>query len=148
MASHSFNFEGGEILTGMGASWFVSYAYYENLDPAHKNWSRVPTVQARLSRYNRGRIYHEAWLQQVLKMNPDNLEKNTIGLSARTVKRMAKEILDRWHHKEDYPIKSPQNEKQIAKKTEAIDPEMEEKIGSICLVVGIIVFILLIILFL
>ena len=29
MSAHNFPFEGGEILTGMGASWFVSYAYYE-----------------------------------------------------------------------------------------------------------------------
>ena len=40
MASHNFAFEGGEILTGMGASWFVSYAYYEKVDPTHKNWAR------------------------------------------------------------------------------------------------------------
>ncbi len=32
MASHNFSFEGGEILTGMGASWFVSYAYYQHID--------------------------------------------------------------------------------------------------------------------
>lgn len=29
MGAHNFSFEGGEILTGMGASWFVSYAYYK-----------------------------------------------------------------------------------------------------------------------
>ena len=34
MGAHNFSFEGGEILTGMGASWFVSYAYYEKVDPA------------------------------------------------------------------------------------------------------------------
>lgn len=37
MASHNFAFEGGEILTGIGASWFVSYAYYETVDPSHRN---------------------------------------------------------------------------------------------------------------
>ena len=32
MGSHNFSFEGGEILTGMGASWFVSYAYYQHIN--------------------------------------------------------------------------------------------------------------------
>lgn len=48
MASHNFAFEGGEILTGMGASWFVSYAYYKTVDPSHKNWAKVPTTQTRI----------------------------------------------------------------------------------------------------
>jgi hypothetical protein len=28
MARNAFNFEGGEELVTMGASWFVSYSYY------------------------------------------------------------------------------------------------------------------------
>lgn len=54
MAVHNFTFEGGEILTGMGASWFVSYAYYEKIDRNHKNWAKVSTTQPRLSKYNKG----------------------------------------------------------------------------------------------
>lgn len=96
MASHNFNFDGGEILAGMGASWFVSYAYYDRIDRSHRNWDRVSTTQVRLSRYNKGRAYHKAWLQEVMVMNPDNLNKNTIGLDAHQTKAMAKEILDRW----------------------------------------------------
>lgn len=34
---HCFNFEGGEDLTTMGASWFVSYAYYCNVGSSHQN---------------------------------------------------------------------------------------------------------------
>ena len=96
MAAHNFSFEGGEILTGMGASWFVSYAYYEKVDRTHRNWDRVSTAQSRLSKYNKGRAYHKAWLREVLVMNPANLDKNTIGLSASQTKAMAKEILDHW----------------------------------------------------
>ena len=95
MASHNFAFEGGEILTGMGASWFVSYAYYERVDPTHRNWAKVSTTQSRLSRYNRGRKYHKAWLNEVLVMNPVNLNKNTIGLDAAQTKSMAKAVLDK-----------------------------------------------------
>ena len=93
MASHNFAFEGGEILTGMGASWFVSYAYYEKVDLTHKNWAKVSTTQSRLSRYNKGRKYHKAWLNEVLVMNPANLNKNTIGLDAAQTKAMAKAVL-------------------------------------------------------
>ena len=93
MASHNFAFEGGEILTGMGASWFVSYAYYERVDPTHRNWAKVSTTQSRLSRYNRGRKYHKAWLNEVLVMNTANLNKNTIGLDAAQTKAMAKAVL-------------------------------------------------------
>lgn len=93
MASHNFQFEGGEILTGMGASWFVSYAYYEKVDPTHRNWAKVSTAQARISKYNIGRQYHKAWLNEVLSMNPANLSKNTIGLDAVQTKAMAKAVL-------------------------------------------------------
>ena len=96
MAAHHFNFEGGEILTGMGASWFVSYAYYEKIDKSHQNWSKVSTASSRLSKYNKGRAYHKAWLNEVLSMNPVNLDKNTIGLDAQETKAMAKAILRQW----------------------------------------------------
>lgn len=93
MAAHNFTFEGGEILTGMGASWFVSYAYYEKIDRTHMNWSKVATTQPRISKYNKGKPYHRIWLEEVISMNPANLNKNTIGLDASQTKRMAKELL-------------------------------------------------------
>ncbi len=96
MASHNFSFEGGEILTGMGASWFVSYAYYDKIDKSHRNWDRVATTQPRLSKYNKGKPYHKIWLQEVINMNPANLNKNTIGIDARQTKAMAKELLEKW----------------------------------------------------
>ena len=61
---------------------------------------RVSTTQPRISKYNKGRPYHRAWLQEVLAMNPANLNKNTIGLDATQTKAMAKVILkdsDNWH---------------------------------------------------
>ena len=94
MAAHNFTFEGGEILTGMGASWFVSYAYYEKIARTHMNWSKVATTQPRISKYNKGKPYHRIWLEEVISMNPANLNKNTIGLDASQTKRMAKELLN------------------------------------------------------
>lgn len=96
MATHSFSFEGGEILSKMGATWFVSYAYYEKIDSLHKNWGVVSTASSRIFRYNQGRCYHKAWLEEVTKMNPKNLNTNTIGLAAVTVKEMAQELLENW----------------------------------------------------
>ncbi len=93
MTAHNFTFEGGEILTGMGATWFVSYAYYERIDKNHKNWARVSTIQPRMSKYNKGRPYHKAWLKEITTMNSANLNKNTIGLDAQSTKAMAKELL-------------------------------------------------------
>ena len=94
MAAHDFNFEGGEILAKMGATWFVSYFYYEKLDKTHDNWSRVSTIQSRISKYNKGKPYHRIWLKEVISMNPVNLNKNTIGLEASKTKLMAKALLD------------------------------------------------------
>lgn len=96
MASHNFSFAGGEILTGIGASWFISYAYYEKIDRKHRNWDRVATTQTRISKYNKGRLYHNDWINEVIAMNPANLNKNTIGLSAEQTKSMAKELLEKW----------------------------------------------------
>ena len=96
MAAHNFNFAGGELLTGMGASWFVSYAYYNKIDKTHKNWDKVATTQSRISKYNKGKSYHKDWLKEVINMNPANLNKNTIGLDATQTKAMAKELLDKW----------------------------------------------------
>lgn len=95
MASHNFSFEGGEILTGIGASWFVSYAYYQHIDKEHTNWDRVATTQPRISKYNKGKDFHKTWLQEIVNMNPLNLSKNTIGLSSTDIKRMANELLEK-----------------------------------------------------
>lgn len=95
MTSHSFNFAGGEALTQMGATWFVSYAYFEKIDAGHKNWELVDTCEQRKRIYNRTREYHIFWLQKVLDMNPLQLNRNTIELDASIAKKYAKELLMR-----------------------------------------------------
>ena len=64
--------------------------------PGAMNWKKVSTAQSRISKYHSGREYHKVWLDEVLTMNPANLDKNTIGLDAQRVKMMAREILDHW----------------------------------------------------
>ena len=99
MANHNFCFAGGEILTTMGAAWFVSYAYYEKIDKTHRSWAGVSTAQTRISSYKRGSSFHRAWLQEILSMNPLRLEKNTIGLSSHRIKAMAQELLSMQEEK-------------------------------------------------
>lgn len=93
MTNHDFSFEGGKLLKYMGATWFVSYAYYEHIDNSHKNWEKVSTSKSRIHNYHKGQQYHKAWLQYVLSMNEKNLSKNTIGVSPSETKRMARELL-------------------------------------------------------
>ena len=92
--SHPFNFWGGEELSHMGATWFVSYAYYCNVNSQHMAWQRVKTHPSRISMYNRTGQYHEYWLQQVLQMDNARLNTNTLGLPASATKRMASLILN------------------------------------------------------
>lgn len=95
MAHHGFAFDGGDRLSAMGATWFVSYAYYDRVDPNHKNWEKVSTAKNRIGQYNSTHRYHKAWLEEVLKMNPANLNKNSIGLTAQETQTMAKKLLGR-----------------------------------------------------
>ena len=93
MARHTFHFDGGEYLTTMGAVWFVSYCYYDRIDKAHLNWKKISTISNRLSIYRRTVNFHNYWLNMVLEMNDDNLNKNTLGLLGQEVKIMAKKLL-------------------------------------------------------
>jgi hypothetical protein len=94
MKNHAFNFDGGEILSKIAASWFVSYAYYSYIDEEEKNWVKV-SHSSRISRFNNSKQYHNFWLKQVLQMNDNNLNKNKIGLCAERIKEMAKITLQR-----------------------------------------------------
>ena len=93
MASHIFNFDGGEHLAKIGASWFVSYMFFELADKTHTNWKKVLTAKYRISIFNRTKKYHNFWLQQVLNMNDKRLSSNTIKLKPIEIKTMAKKLL-------------------------------------------------------
>lgn len=93
MNNHPFSFAGGEILTMMGATWFVSYSYYEKIDKTHTNWQLVKTANMSKSKYLNSRNYHKFWLEQVLSMDEDRLNTNTLQIDAYETKRMASELL-------------------------------------------------------
>lgn len=91
--AHDFAFVGGDVLSKIGATWFVSFAYYEIVDPSHRNWSLVKTSATRQSTFRHSREYHRVWLEQVARMNPSLLDRNTIGVAAHDCKAMALAVL-------------------------------------------------------
>lgn len=91
---HGFSFEGGDVLDKMGAAWFVSYAYSLRKDPTHKNWSRIATTKMRVAFFEKALPYHRFWLYKILHMDDKRLNRNTIGITAAQVKKMAHELLD------------------------------------------------------
>lgn len=93
--SNAFNFDGGELLSKMGATWFVSYSYFKEIDGSHKNWNLINNATNRISVYNRSIKYHKFWLEQVLIMNDSRLRTNHINLSPTDTKLMAQKILDK-----------------------------------------------------
>ena len=90
---HTFTFDGGEMLTTIGTTFFVSYLYYQYVDATHRNWEKVATKSSRISSIDSSKRYHSNWLNLVGSMNEANLSKNSIGLSGAEVKEMAKAIL-------------------------------------------------------
>ena len=94
---HDFNFEGGEILTKIGAAWFVSYAYYNYVDKKHLAWKNPKfsdlSVQSRTSNYNKSTKFHLGWLHEVTRMQQLDKHVNKCGLHSTQIKEMAAEIL-------------------------------------------------------
>lgn len=95
LLGHDFNFAGGDKLAKIGATWFVSYCYYDLIDKSHLNWMSISTVSSRKSTYANTGVYHHLWLEEILKMDIDRLNSNTINLNGFEVKKMAEEILSR-----------------------------------------------------
>lgn len=91
---HDFNFDGGEYLTKMGASWFVSYMYYLKIDNMHLNWDKIKTANTRINVFDKTTKYHKFWLNEVLKVSNDKLNTNKIGINAYETKRMANQLLN------------------------------------------------------
>ncbi len=90
---HVFSFDGGEQLTTIGATFFVSYLFYQHVDKTHLNWDSIKTKNSRISTINRSEQYHRAWLERINDMNDANLNKNSLSLNCATVKEMARAVL-------------------------------------------------------
>ena len=91
--SHDFGFAGGDALRAIGASWFVSYAYYKEIDPNHTIWKMVKTYKDREKSYETSREYHPVWLREVLSMSDKKLNTSSLHLGSSVIKQMALDIL-------------------------------------------------------
>ena len=95
----AFSFNGGEKLSRMGASWFVSYCYYDLIDKNHNNWNKISSEKSKSSRksiYNNSKEFHKFWLEQILKMEAEKLNKNLIELESNQIKTMAQYCLQKF----------------------------------------------------
>ena len=96
MSRHVFQFSGGEDLTTMGATWFVSFYFYKEIDHNHLNWRKVSTYKNRESVFNRINLQMKKfYLNQILEMDITNLNKNKLDLNGLKIKEMARELLAR-----------------------------------------------------
>ena len=86
---HTFSFEGGDKLTTIGATFFVSYLYYLHIDSSHTNWNSIKTQKSRISTLKSSGKYHAGWLRNIASMSDANLNRNTLGLHAEEIKKMA-----------------------------------------------------------
>lgn len=93
MSTHPFNFNGGSELSSMGATWFVSYAYYTHIDKSHKTWEKLKTHPYRASVFRRTTHYHKYWLERILEMDEKRLNTNMLQIDASRVKEMARQLL-------------------------------------------------------
>lgn len=91
---HTFAFPGGEQLTTIGATFFVSYLYCLHVDSTHRSWESIKTKASRISTLISSKQFHAAWLERVGGMSDANLSKNTLGLDGAKVKAMARAILE------------------------------------------------------
>ena len=91
--SHGFSFSGGEELSKMGATWFITYAYAEQIDLTEVRWQKSKTYASRASMYNRTRQYHHDWYVEITKMSDKKLETNQIGVCAAEAKSMAQKLI-------------------------------------------------------
>ncbi|HRH87737.1 MAG TPA: hypothetical protein PLO41_12875 [Rubrivivax sp.] len=94
MTRNTFTFDGGEQLTTVGATFFVSYLYYLHVDSTHRNWDSIQTKSSRISTITSSTKYHRAWLEHVGGMSDARLSRNTLGLDGAKVKAMARLVLE------------------------------------------------------
>ena len=93
---YPFNCNGGQILSRIGASFFISYLYYLKVDTNHKAWDSFKNKSVKTTRIkliNRYSIYYKDWVNYIIDViTPSPLIRNTIGLTDMEVVDMAKEL--------------------------------------------------------
>ncbi len=93
---HDFDFEGGTILSRIGAWWFVSYAHYLYVNIEQKYWTMIiskKSLNSRIYKFKNSTQYHLLWFNEVLKMQNLDRQSNSAGIRSDEIKNMAREVI-------------------------------------------------------
>lgn len=86
---------GSNALREMGASWFIMYKYYEEIDSAYLKWVKCDSVGLRLSYYQNYKHCHKEWIEYVLNFaNEKLLDNNKFGVTGAEIKILAQTLYD------------------------------------------------------
>ena len=88
---HDYNFNGGNLLRKIGASYYVCYLYSLNKDPNETRWESIGTKDRRNKTIIKHTKYCKPWLEEISKMK--KVASNSMGLSIDEVKKYAEELL-------------------------------------------------------
>ena len=89
-------------LRRMGIAWFVLRSYWAYVNPKERRWERTRTLAVRKCAFKRtfdvlarnGEKLHKQYLEYITeRASAARLNRNSFGLNADEVRRLAKEIL-------------------------------------------------------
>ena len=88
---HNFNFNGGEHLRKICASFYVCYLYCKNIDPSETRWKAVSTQDTRIKNIIEHANFCNLWLEEISKMK--RVGTNSMGLTVSEVNTYALKLL-------------------------------------------------------
>lgn len=91
MGKHDYNFNGGNHLRRIGASYYVCYLYGINIDPNETRWQQVKTKDFRNKLIAKHTNLCSPWLEEILKM--EKVGTNSMGLTTYEVHKYAEALL-------------------------------------------------------
>ena len=91
---HDYNFNGGNLLRRIGASYYVCYLYGINIDPSETRWQQMKTKDFRNKLIAKHTKYCSPWLEEISKM--EKVETNLMGLTVCEVHKYAEVLLRKF----------------------------------------------------
>ena len=92
MGKHDYNFNGGNYLRRIGASYYACYLYSINKDPNETRWQSVNTKDNRNKIIVKQTSFCKLWLDEIRKMK--KVGTNSMGLTVGEVNTYASELLN------------------------------------------------------
>ena len=91
MKKHDYNFNGGNYLRRIGASYYVCYLYSINKNSNETRWQSVNTKDSRNKIIIKRNSFCRLWLEEICKMQ--KVGTNSMGLTVGEVNTYASELL-------------------------------------------------------